>query len=244
MQGGLRMKINVADLAKGELPVHQPPVAAAPKPGGIIMFGDSTTAERRGAVAKVYATRVGEALQSIGSSLAVHNAGVPSNTSREAKKRLELDVLVHKPRVVVIQFGINDSAVDVWKRPPATESRVPLVDYEANLRAIIAAVRVGKAKPVLMTTNPLRWTSRLREMYGKPPYRPDDADGFDAPVLARYNDVVRRLAKELNVPLVEVHGAFTAKNPDALLLDGMHPNDAGHELIADLLAPVVRDQLR
>ena len=244
MQGGLRMKINVDDLAAGEIPVYKPPVVPPPKPGGIIMFGDSTTAQRLGAVEKVYAERVAEALQGIGSSLSVHNAGVPSNTTSSARARLAKDVLAYKPRVVVIQFGINDAAVDVWKDPPATASRVPLAEYEENLRWMIAALRSHGAKPVLMTTNPARWTSKLRELYGKPPYRPEEADGFDAPVLSRYNEAVRRLAAELAVPLVEVHDAFTARNADKLLLDGMHPNDEGHRLMAELLVPVIRQQLR
>ena len=89
-----------------------------------------------------------------------------------------------------------------------------------------------------------RWTPKLRELYGKPPYRPQDADGFDAPLLARYNETVRNLARELAVPLVDIHAAFAAKNPDVLLLDGMHPNDAGHQLVAGLLVPVIREQLR
>ena len=121
---------------------------------------------------------------------------------------------------------------------------MPLSEYEQNLRWMIATLRQQKAKPVLMTTNPTRWTPRLRELYGKPPYRPQDADGFDAPVLSRYNEVVRRLAKELAVPLVDVHDTFTAKNADKLLLDGMHPNDEGHRIIAELLLPVIRDQVR
>lgn len=69
------------------------------------------------------------------------------------------------------------------------------------------------------------------------------ADGFDAPVLACYNETVRKLAAELAVPLVDVHEAFTAKNVDKLLLDGMHPNDAGHQLITDLLVPILREWL-
>jgi len=109
---------------------------------------------------------------------------------------------------------------------------------------MIAAAREQKIKPILMTTNPLRWTDKIRELYGKPPYRPDDADGFDTPVLSHYNDAVRRLAAELGVPLVEVHKTFSAKDPDALLLDGMHPNEKGHELITELLLPVIREQLR
>lgn len=244
MQGGLRMAVNIADLGKGEIPVFKGPVTLPPKPGGIVMFGDSTTAARPGAVDKVYATRVRENLQSIGSSLTVHNAGIGGNTTASARSRLVKDVLAHKPRVVVIQFGINDAAVDVWKKPPATESRVSLADYEANLRFIIAELRKINAKPILMTSNPTRWTSRLREMYGKPPYDPDSPDGFDKPVLARYCNAMRAIAKELNIPLVDAHEAFLAKDPDKLLLDGMHPNDAGHAIIADLLLPVIREQLR
>jgi lysophospholipase L1-like esterase len=119
-----------------------------------------------------------------------------------------------------------------------------LTEYEQNLRWMITALRERQAKPVLMTTNPTRWTSKLCDLYGRPPYRPDEPDGFDAPVLARYNEAVRKLAAELAVPLVDVHEAFTAKNADKLLLDGLHPNDAGHQLIADLLLPILRDQLR
>jgi len=244
MQGGLRMKINLAGLSQGEIPVYRPPPATVPKPGGIIMFGDSTTAERPGAVDKVYAVRVNERLQGIGSSVPVYNAGIGGNTTTNARARLVKDVLQYKPRIVVIQFGINDAAVDVWKTPPAKESRVPLATYEANLRFIIGEVRRLKAKPILLTSNPTRWTGRLKEMYGKPPYRPDAEDGFDKPVLARYCDAMRALAKELNVPLVDVHEAFLARQPDKLLLDGMHPNDAGHAVVAELLVPVIREQLR
>lgn len=244
MQGGLRMKLHVADLDGGEIPIYKAPVAKPPKPGGIVMFGDSTTAERLGVVENVYAERVQQSLQGGGSSVSVHNAGVPGNTTKNARERLARDVLAHKPRLVVIQFGINDAAVDVWKNPPATTSRVPLSEYERNLRWMIAALREQGAKPVLMTTNPTRWTNKLRELYGKPPYSPGDADGFDAPVLSRYNEAVRRIAKELTVPLVEIHDAFTAKNPDKLLLDGMHPNDEGHRIIAELLLPIIREQLR
>jgi lysophospholipase L1-like esterase len=207
------------------------------------MLGDSTTAERPGAVEKVYAQRVQETLQGIGSTLSVYNAGVPSNTTRNGRDRFAKDVLAHRPHVVVIQFGINDAAVDVWKQPPATAPRVPLSEYEQNLRWMVATLREQQIKPVLMTTNPTRWTSKLRDLYGKPPYRPDEPDGFDAPVLASYNEAVRRIAAELAVPLVDVHAAFTAQNADKLLLDGMHPNDAGHQLIAGLLVPILRDQL-
>lgn len=250
MQGGLRMKINIADCGTGEIPVFKPAPAPEPKRGGVIMFGDSTTAHRAGAVQKVYSVRVDESLQSIGSSLGVYNAGIGGNTTRDARKRFERDVLRHQPRVIVMQFGINDSAVDVWKSPPATVSRVPLTEYSENLRAMISAALEKKSKVILMTTNPIRWTPKLKDMYGKPPYDAGKEDGFDAPQLAEYNEALRKLAAELHLPLVDVRAAYPAfamkhrTTIDGLLLDGMHPNDLGHQLVSELLVPAIRDSVR
>lgn len=250
MQGNLRMKIDLEDLSNGEIPVHEPVAAKTPLPNGLFMFGDSTTATRPGAVEKVYAVRLQEALLGMGSSLNVYNAGKGSNTTRDAKARLEADVLKYKPRVLVIQFGLNDATVDVWRDPPATEPRVSIDEYEANLRAIIASARQRGVRVILMTTNPLRWTERLKELYGKPPYDPDSADGFDAPLLAKYNERIRSLAKELDTGFIDVHSAFNAlggvpgHSLDELLLDGMHPNDRGHTVIANLLVPAICEQVR
>ncbi len=248
MQGGLRMKVNAADLGAGEIPVFVPPPKPEPKPGSIIMFGDSTTAPR-GSL-KVYATRVEAALQSAGSTTGVFNAGIGGNTTRDALKRLQSDVLQYKPRLVVMQFGINDSAVNVWQTPPATKPRVPLAEYLSNLRRMIADARKAQARVILMTTNPLRWTPKLKELYGKPPYDPAAEDGFDSGTLAGYNDALRKLAVELKVPLVDVRAAYPefAKQHqtsiEGMLLDGMHPNDLGQQLVAELLVPAIRAALR
>lgn len=243
MQGGLRMTVNSADLMAGEIPVFVPPPKPVPKAGGIFMFGDSTTAPR-GSL-KVYAERVNTKLQSIGSSLSVCNAGIPDNTTAHAVKRLQKDVLAYKPRIVVMQFGINDSAIDVWKKPPAVKPRVELEHFIANYRTMIAATRKAGATVILMTTNPLRWQAKTRELYGKPPYLPDAEDGFESPTLLAYNQAVRALAKELGLPLVDVHAAYPAfavkkqTTVAAMLPDGIHPGDLGHELVAELLVPVI-----
>lgn len=250
MQSGLRMKINAADLAKGEIPVIQAPPVVEPEPNGIVMFGDSTTAPRPGAVKEVYSVRVEEALPDIGSSLSVHNAGVGGNTTRDARKRFERDVLRHKPKVIVMQFGINDAIVNVWKNPPATEPRVTLAEYLDSMRFMVTTARQQQAKVILMTTNPIRWTPTLKGIYGKPPYNPDAQDGLDSPHLAVYNEALRELAKELKVPIVDVRAAYPAfaadhkTSIDGLLLDGMHPNDLGHQLVTELLVPAIRDALR
>lgn len=227
------------------LPLPLPPADfGVPPPPVVVMLGDSTTAVRPGAIDKVYASRVEQSLIDAGFPIRVINAGVGGNSTTDGLDRFAKDVLVHDPDLVVIQFGINDSAVDVWRDPPATSPRVSIETFEANLRRLIERSREAGARVVLMTTNPIRWTPKLKQLYGKMPYDPERPDGFDLPLLSRYNSAARRVAKEAEVPLVDVHAEFMRGDVDTLLLDGMHPGDAGHAIVAALLAPVIRQQLQ
>ena len=219
-------------------------VSVAGAPPVVVMLGDSTTAVRPGAIDRVYASRVEQSLVESGFPVRVINAGVGGNSTTDGLDRFDKDVLAHHPDLVVIQFGINDSAVDVWRNPPATAPRVSIETFGVNLRRLIERSHQAGARVVLMTTNPIRWTPKLKELYGKLPYHPERPDGFDLPLLSRYNAAARRVANEAGVPLVDVHAEFMRGDVDGLLLDGMHPGDAGHAIVAGLLAPVIRKQLQ
>jgi lysophospholipase L1-like esterase len=211
---------------------------ALTSPMTIVALGDSTTAPRGPLV--VYADLLRKELPQRGVPAKIINAGVPSNTTADGRARFERDVLAHQPDLVIIQFGINDSTINVWANPPESEPRIALKDYSQNLRFFIEKLRARGAKVTLMTPNPMRWTAELKKLYGKPPYDPTDADGFNR-TLRPYAEEVRRIAREEKVPLVDVFLAFEeeGRKPggsiDALLLDGMHPNEKGHRLAADRL---------
>ena len=91
-----------------------------------------------------------------------------------------------------------------------------------------------------MTPNPLRWVRYLREHFGKPPYKLDDPEGFTF-ILREYAQIVRDVARTEMVPLVDVYSIFEEYGTqpghavDELLVDGVHPNDEGHKIIADRL---------
>ena len=199
----------------------------------IVAFGDSTTAVRGST--KVYASVLQEELRNV----RVINAGVGGNTTEMGRKRFEQDVLRHQPQVAIIQFGINDATVDVWKTPSGTKPRVSLKRYEANLRNFVQTLKSKNTRVVLMTSNPLRWTPKLKEMYGKPPYQPENVDGFNA-LLLPYCEATRRVARDEGAELLDMQQAFVEQakkqgvTVDSLLSDGMHPNDEGHRIEADL----------
>jgi lysophospholipase L1-like esterase len=53
-----------------------------------------------------------------------------------------------------------------------------------------------------------------------------------------YADIIRELSARSNLPLIDVHRAFSADpNTDKLVPDGIHPNKPGHRFIADIFVP-------
>jgi lysophospholipase L1-like esterase len=241
MQGGLRMKIAEADLlAQVDSHASEPDLT-------VVAFGTSTTARRSG-VENVYADLLRKELPERGLSARVVNQGIPGNRTTDAIARFESDVRAWKPDVVIVLFGLNDSAVDVWKN--ATEPRVPIESYRNNLTTIVRTLKGDGAKPILVTPQPMHWTEKLKELYAGPPYHDKspysatDPLGFNA-TLANYVRVVREVAKSEEVALVDLHQQFMdyhgveGQHLSDLLLDGMHPNDKGHRMIADALLPMI-----
>jgi lysophospholipase L1-like esterase len=209
------------------------------RPLTIVAFGDSTTAPRS-TIKQVYANRLPGLLKARGIEAKVINAGVGgSHTGRLAdnalhKRKHALDrfdeaVRDRKPDVVIIQFGINDSWVD--KGGKEGKSRIPLPAYRANLTYMVRTLKSDGARVLLMTPNAIG----------------NGAERWRYDRLAGYAGAVREIAKAEGVELVDVWKAFgvyatgKGKRLEDLLLDRVHPNDAGHALVAGLLVKALAD---
>ena len=119
----------------------------------VVAFGDSTTAPRG---------NVDGLCNAFGAGVWPNEAGRPRSSTRESRgntaadgmKRFEKDVVAKNPSLVILQFGINDAAIDVWKTPPATRPRVSIETYEKNLDHFVERLTGRGAKVILMTPNP------------------------------------------------------------------------------------------
>lgn len=209
----------------------------------IVAFGDSITAKRKDVI--VYADLIKIEFEKKNIPINIVNSGIPGNTTNHAKVRFEKDVLAHKPDLVIIQFGTNDSAYDVWKNPPATAPRVAIDVYEKNIRDFIKALKKQKSKVILVVPPPLVWTQKMIEMYGKPPFDPAKRDGFNVS-LRKYNEVLRKIAKSEELPLIDLFKAYyeydsvNGQSMDNLLPDGIHPNSEGQKIEAKLLIEAIK----
>jgi lysophospholipase L1-like esterase len=83
-----------------------------------------------------------------------------------------------------------------------------------------------------------------RRLYGSAPYDPNNAEGLTS-ILTGYAQACRDLAETKGVALIDVYSAYEAyaaqegQAMEALLSDGMHPSDAGHQVTARLLLEAI-----
>ena len=210
MTSGIRLGLGLL-LTLGGWRAH-----ASDSPAKVVCFGDSIT--KRG-----YPAELGKLL-----GVAVVNAGVAGNTTTAGLKRMQRDVLDLKPGVVVIFFGTNDSRVDTPK------VHVPVDQYTANVRQMIARCADIHARVVLCTVPPINPEPYFHR-HAKPAF--DELGGLPK-ILEGYRAAVLRLSAELGLPVVDLSQQLVA-TPAWLSADGVHPSPAGNTILAKLVAAKV-----
>ncbi|MDA0840571.1 MAG: SGNH/GDSL hydrolase family protein [Planctomycetota bacterium] len=116
-----------------------------------------------------------------------------------------------EPDVVLLMIGMND----------CSNNKVPIEKFESNLGQLVERIEAFNGTVVMQTTCPiLPKTSPDRE-----------------PHLPAYMEVIRRVAGERNLPLID-HTAHWEAHPDKFyywMSNPFHPNEYGHRAFANLI---------
>ena len=188
----------------------------------VVMVGDSITACGRGAHAELgdgYVRMVAalSAARRPGRRLRFINSGVGGDTIVDLAARWDGDVLAHRPNWLSVSIGVND----VWRQLDTPGGGIPLDRFTAVYRELLERTRARCSGCGLILMTP--------GIIGEKP----DSEGNR--LLQPYIQAVSQLAGHFNAFCVPVHQAFTeaiAAGAPPLTRDGVHPNDAGHALMA------------
>lgn len=146
------------------------------------------------------------------------NSGISYNTSTDALKRLNRDVLAHEPDWVIIALGTFDAQrLHVEPNRPL----VSLADFWENLNTIEEAVKQTTDNPLVWITPPPVLTSMLQKIRL-----------FDFEI---YNEDVEQIREILNGKkgyIVDPMGTRMSNDGEVeawnYLSDGLHPSLTGH----------------
>ena len=193
----------------------------------IIFFGDSIT--ELGVKPGGYVTLVREAIESAGVDVQVIGSGISGHRVPNLQSRLHRDVLSKDPTIVFVYIGIND--VWHWVHPATREvGGTTIEDFEGGLYNLIQIMQEENIRVILCTP------TVIGEQRGG--VNPLDGE------LDRYANISRKISQTRGVQLLDLRQAFVdhleQNNPDdlkqdILTYDGVHLNDQGNQLLADLV---------
>jgi lysophospholipase L1-like esterase len=181
----------------------------------------------------------------------VYNASRFGNTIVRGAGRLEREVEKDRPDAVLIEYGGNDCDF-AWDEVAAAPDSVhePQTDlslFEETLAGAIEELKGEGIVPVLMSLPPLNADSYLKWVSKQDP----DAErnilrwlGSVSKIYwwqERYSAAVVSVAERTKTLWIDVRGAFLRRADFQSLIckDGIHPNEAGHELIARTIVDFV-----
>jgi lysophospholipase L1-like esterase len=145
------------------------------------------------------------------------NRGISGNRAGDLRARWQPDCLDLKPDWVSILIGINDT----WRRYDSSDETATST-YEDNYRTILQGIQQNLSARVIVC-----------EPFLLPV--PNDRIGWRVDLDPKI-DAARRLAREFNAIYVPLDGMFAAaaarREPAFWAADGVHPQPAGHALIA------------
>ena len=245
-----------------------PPALASNPPGSglYIALGDSLSAGIGASDAST--TFVGLVHASLGPSVALENLGVPGATSQDLIDNGSLDRAAQQieqrnrdsdpandVQLVTLEIGGNDllgiyfSLVQTGACPDLEASlsdqrctgalRTAYEGFRPNLTAALDRLReADPTLPILLLTlyNPFDYLPGIGDLgdlslEGQP----------DTPFPDGLNDIIREIAQGRDgVTVVDVFPLFQNRSLELVSPDGIHPNDAGYQVMADAVISELR----
>ncbi len=160
----------------------------------------------------------------LGEKYQVRNFGVSGRTLLSKgdfpyiKEKAYQNALAYKPNIVVIKLGTNDVKPQNWKFKD---------QFEADYTALIKSFQQLDSKPQVFLCVPV------------PVFGNGNFGITDEPVRTGVKPKVESLAKELNLPVIDLYKALSDKKD--MFPDKVHPNAAGAKVMAETVAKAIQN---
>ena len=182
----------------------------------------------------------------------IRNTARFGNTIIKGVSKLKDDVLSDNPDIVFLEYGGNDCDFnwnEISQNPNADHK--PKTDYttfENKLRETLNFLKTNNILSIVMTLPPLNADKYLKWISNNDPLTETNILKWLGSVTKiywwqeKYSSAVIKIAEETNTKWIDIRGAFL-QYPDFtkfLCLDGIHPNQFGHEIIANSIIDFIK----
>ena len=156
----------------------------------------------------------------------IYNRGITGNSSNDLYARRQEDIFDLKPDYMSLLIGVND----VWGEIVYGKG-IPAETYEKTICSLIDELKEKFPNIKIMLLEPFVLPGLATENTEEFPDRWERFYGL----VCRHAETAKRIAEKYNLVFVPLQDMFTKVNEGApagyWCRDGVHPTDAGHELI-------------
>lgn len=169
----------------------------------VVFFGDSITAGYGIALESAFPALIQKRVDSLGMNYQVINAGLSGETSAGGLQRIDW-ILRSKPAVFVLELGGNDGL-----------RGLSLDETRKNLTAMIKKIREASSDTKILLAG-MQIPPNLGQAYTE-----------------EFRNLFAEVAKKNEVELIPFLLVNVGGEKELNLADGIHPNEAGHKVVAE-----------
>lgn len=154
-----------------------------------------------------------------GGNFQVYQLGIPGEVAIRQVERFENELTTRLTTdddkyVVLIAVGVNDSCPNNWM----TNKQTPEENYKKAFSTMIDIARQHKCKVGVIGLTPVNPEKSKKLL-------------FTNEEVKKYDQYISDVCKEKDIPKLDVFDILDSKNFSDLLLDSVHPNNEGHQII-------------
>lgn len=167
-----------------------------------------------------------------GNELILFNLGIGGETSEGLVKRIRNEMTARNAEngnVVFIGYGANDLAVKDQKQIVNPE------EFKANITEAIQQAQDFSKEIYLVSILPIS-EKIAGEISATGKIRMNED-------ILVYNEVLKNIASENSLIYIDFHSAFFADKEVLLSKDGVHPNEKGYGMMAEIAIPIIEKYL-
>lgn len=174
----------------------------------------------------VYALQLKKRFKKYSKNIKVEIKGIASNRTYHVYDRLTPDCISLKPDVVIMLIGVNDA----WENYVPEKYPPLLRPMEPHIREIYRRLRTELPNTQILYLMPFL----IDAVEEKFPYHK---------TLDEFREVLKRIALEHGATVLDLQEVFyqaqKSIEPEKLAVDGIHPTNLGHKVMADAIEKVL-----
>jgi acyl-CoA thioesterase-1 len=180
----------------------------------IIFFGDSITAGYGLSMEEAFPNLIQKRIDSLGFNYQVINAGLSGEASAGGLDRIDW-ILKGKPDIFILELGGNDGL-----------RGLSIEETETNLKAMIDKIKAANPQTKILLAG-MQIPPNLGQEYTK-----------------AFRNVFPKVAKDKNVELIPFLLENVGGESNLNQSDGIHPNAAGHKIVAETVWSYVKKYVK